>query len=55
VLPSLFNVVTDLANGRLLAVGSYGRARGLQQKAALPSWRQGWLQARWVRERVGKI
>jgi hypothetical protein len=35
VLASLSNVVTASANRRLLAAGSYGRARGLLQKAGL--------------------
>jgi len=59
VLPSLSNIVSALANGRLLAVGSCSRAWGLLQKPSpaflVAPWRQGWLQARWVRERVGKI
>jgi hypothetical protein len=32
---SLSNVVTSLANRRLLRVASYGRVRGLQQKPPL--------------------
>ncbi len=56
MLQSLTNVVNAWANGRLLGVGSYGRANGLLQKPALPSCsqvapgRHGWLQARWVGE-----
>jgi len=42
VLQSLSNVVTVRANGRLLGVGSYGRARGLLQKPALPPGEAGW-------------
>jgi hypothetical protein len=46
VLPSLSNVVTALANGKLQSqVASCARARGLQQKPPLTPWSHcRWLQ-----------
>jgi hypothetical protein len=41
MLQSLSNIVTALANRRLLAVGSYARASGLLQKPALPPGKVG--------------
>jgi hypothetical protein len=52
--PSLSNVVTALANGRLLRVGTYGRARGLLPKPGLPARsHHRWPPARWPGSRQG--